>query len=413
MPKKYLQENIRKLDNTAKIFSLDYRNNANIFRISVVLKEDVNVNILSKALEISLKRYKAFKVKINTGVFWNYFEFNDKKIIVEEDKNFSCKSLNPKENNDYLLKVTYYKNKINLDMYHALTDGNGAIIFLKSIIANYLDLKNNIPIDETIISNVNYEDQYLKNYDKNLKEPFNFKNAYSLPQKFKKNTNNSYHYIININKLKSVCKSLNTTITEFLTAMYIYAIYLTLYKKETKKEIVVTVPIDLRGYYQVDTLSNFFVCTNINPKIKEKNLTVFEDILKSVKEEFKEKTKEFNIKKYLARDVKMGMNVAITVIPLFIKKSVMNFIGSIFKKSSTSTLSNVGIVTLEEKYKKEIDNIFALVLPTKLQKLKCTICSFDENINVIINSTIDDLEFEKNFLNLLQSKINNVKFNEF
>ena len=45
----------RKLDNVAKIFSLDDKNNTNIFRYSVVLKEDIDVNVLKSALEACAK----------------------------------------------------------------------------------------------------------------------------------------------------------------------------------------------------------------------------------------------------------------------------------------------------------------------------------------------------------------------
>lgn len=87
----------------------------------------------------------------------------------------------------------------------------------------------------------------------------------------------------------------------------------------------------------------------------------------------------------------------------------MKFFGTLVSKSSTSTLSNVGVIDIDNKYKKYIDNILVSVTPGKVQKIKCTICLFDKNLNVTINSNIDDAVFEQEFLKLLNSQINSIK----
>ena len=99
------------------------------------------------------------------------------------------------------------------------------------------------------------------------------------------------------------------------------------------------------------------MCTEINSKILEKNLTSFEEVLVEVHKDFQEKVQEDKIKKYLARDVRLGTNLPIRLVPLFIKKLFIKYAGSFITKSSTSTVSNVGIVNIEEKYQKYIDNI--------------------------------------------------------
>lgn len=410
MVKRNVNTSWRKLDNTAKIFSLDNKKNINTFRYSVIFKETVDVNILNKSVKIALSKYSSFKVKLGTGVFWNYLEFNPKEPIIKEENEIPCHYIDFKKNNEYLFKVTYYKKKVNLDVFHVLTDGTGAQKFLKAIIYNYLNLKYNLPFKElTTYNDINYQDQYLKNYDKTLKSDFNAQEAYQIKHKMKANINNTHHYIIDIDELKKICKNYNVTITEYLTAIYIYAIYLSLYKKKSKKEIIITVPINLRKYYSVDTLSNFFVGMNINPKIVENKLTTFDEILKQVHLEFKEKLDIKKVKSYVTKDVKLGTNIPIRLVPLFIKKIFIKFVVALVSKSSTSTLSNVGIVDIDDKYKKYIDNILVLVMPNKIHKIKCTVCSFDKKLNVTINSKIDNKNFEHTFLKLLQQRVDNIK----
>ena len=67
----------------------------------------------------------------------------------------------------------------------------------------------------------------------------------------------------------------------------------------------------------------------------------------------------------------------------------------------TSNVSNIGVIEFESKYNKYIDNVLMLVMPNKLQKIKCSICSYEDNLNITINSNINDLRFEKIFYELL------------
>ena len=399
----------RKLDNTAKIFSLDDENNTNIFRYSIILKHKINKNILKEALNKTLEQYNAFKVKLGTGLFWNFFEYNPKEPLIEKEDDIPCNHIDFKENNDYLFKVTYYKKKINLDIFHVLTDGAGASKFLKSIIYNYLNIKHKLNNKIDIDNKITYQDQYLKNYDKTLKNKTKESLAYQIKEKINTKINNTNHYIMDVKEVKEICKKFKVTITEYLTAIYIYAIYLSIYKKKSKKEIAITLPINLRKYYQIDTLSNFFVCTNINTKMIEKKLFTFEEILNAVHKDFEDKLDVDKVKSYLTRDVKLGMSLPIRLVPLRIKKIFINLIIKVAKRTSTSTLSNVGIIDINDTYKKYIDNILVLVMPNKIEKVKCTICSYDNKLNVTINSNIENNKLENKFLELLKEHIKSIK----
>ncbi len=393
MEKKKIKFNWRRLDNTAKVFSLDDKNNTNTFRCSVILKEKIIIDYLEQALSLALTEYPIFRAKVGTGLFWNYLEYNSKMPIIEEENDIPCQHINFRKNNNYLFKISYFKNKINIDVFHALTDGAGAISFFKAIVYNYLDLINNSQStkeDKHII--VNQQDEYLKNYEKNLKMNFESTDAFMLPGKIDKSINNTYHYILDIDSVKKVCKKYDISITEYLTSIYVYSFYKS-YDKIIDKEIVISVPIDLRKHYQVKSLSNFFTCMNINSRMIENNLTEFDEVVKQVHKEFKNNLSEEKLKYYLARDVKLGTQLYLRLIPLFIKKLFMKYAGKLVSKSATSTLSNLGIIDVDDKYKDYIDNFLMLVMPGRIQKIKCTVCSYGKNLNVTINSNIDDNDF--------------------
>ena len=131
----------RRLDNTAKIFSLSVDDDMSVFRFSALLKDKIKVDLLKRAVIKALEDYPEYRVKLGIGIFWNYLDFNNKGPVIEEENDIPCANINFRKNNDYLFKVSYYKNKINLDIYHVLTDGTGAIVFFKSLIKYYIDLR--------------------------------------------------------------------------------------------------------------------------------------------------------------------------------------------------------------------------------------------------------------------------------
>lgn len=409
MVREYLKNKWRKLDNTAKIFSLEADNNINIFRYSVVLKKNIDKNILLEAVNRALDDFPMFKVKVCSGVFWNYLEYNTKDVVISKEADKPCNEIDFKANNDYLFRVTYYKNKINLDIFHILTDGTGASYFIKSLVYNYLDIKYKMKVYKNNRDNVlEYQDQYLVNFDKSDKTKYETDLAYQIKGKIL-DVNNTYHFTVTVDDMKKVAKKYGVSITEFLTALYIYALYTSIYDGKSKKEIIISVPVNLRKYYNTDTLSNFFVCMDINPKLLERSVSSFDEALMLVHEEFSNKLTTDKVKSYLNRDVRLGLNLPMRLVPLSVKKFFITLLCKIINRTITSTVSNVGVIDIDEKYREYIDNVYVLVLPGKVQKIKCTICSYNGKLNITMNSNIDDFMFEKRFYELLKSYIESVK----
>ena len=114
-----------KLDNTAHLFPVIAGDDmTNVYRISVVLKEPVVGTILQDALDIVLPKFDGFNVRLRQGIFWYYFEENGKPAPeVREEDTYPCRYILQNRNNSYLFRVTYYQCRINLEVFHALTDG--------------------------------------------------------------------------------------------------------------------------------------------------------------------------------------------------------------------------------------------------------------------------------------------------
>ena len=131
-----------KLDNTANLFPvIAGEDMTNVYRISVILKEEIKPEKLQEALDIVLPKFDGFNLRLRQGVFWFYFEENGKKAPrVRKEDNYPCRFIVQNKNRSYMFRVTYYRCRINLEVFHVLTDGMGGINFLKELTYQYLRL---------------------------------------------------------------------------------------------------------------------------------------------------------------------------------------------------------------------------------------------------------------------------------
>ena len=61
----------RKLDNTAKLFPvMANKHRTNVYRVAVTLKEEIDGEILTKAVREILPWFEAFGVRLRKGFFW-------------------------------------------------------------------------------------------------------------------------------------------------------------------------------------------------------------------------------------------------------------------------------------------------------------------------------------------------------
>lgn len=401
----------RRLDNSAKIFPMSTgKKYSTVFRLSVLLKEEIQPEVLQKAVIETLKKYQFFKVRMKTGFFWYYLEYNTKNPIVEEEKDYPCKFINPKTNQGYLFKVTYFKNKINIDIFHALTDGNSGTTFFREIIYKYLELihKDELNIENRQIRKIEYdtEDSYMKNYDKKAKSNASGKTAYELRgRKIKLGAISVIHQIIDLDQLKAESKKYDSTITQYLTAVLMYAIYKQNYTKYNgKKPIKICIPVNLKKYFSSKTMSNFFSYITLVAQMEKQELDTFDKMIEFVKEEFKTRLTEEEIIKTMSTNVRLGNNILIKAVPLVLKNILVRLSYIIIRKYTTITYSNIGRIGIIGDYKKYIDYFLMLIAPEPVEKIKCSSCTFENKMVFTFTSILDDNKIEKEFYNFLTKR---------
>ena len=135
---RYKEPAWRQLDNAAKIFPTNSNKyDTKVFRFSCRLKEMVQPRVLQKALDKTMHAFPLYASIIRKGLFWYYFESSDIKPIIKQENHSPCGQIYDENIKGLLFEVTYYKKRINLEVHHALTDGVGALQFLKTLVLNY------------------------------------------------------------------------------------------------------------------------------------------------------------------------------------------------------------------------------------------------------------------------------------
>ena len=135
----------------------------------------------------------------------------------------------------------------------------------------------------------------------------------------------------------------------------------------------------------------------------------FEEIIKLVKKEFKEKLAEEEILKTMSANVKLGNNIFIKLIPLILKNIIVKLSYLEIRKHSTITYSNTGRVGIMGEYQKYIDYFLILISPDPVEKIKCSSCTFENKIVFTFTSILNNNKIEKAFYEFLKQKGINVE----
>lgn len=403
-------ERWRRLDNTAKIFPVIANENlSNVYRISATLKEEVDPGTLQRALEEILPQFEGFGVRLRKGFFWYYFENNKRMPVIERESTYPCKYIDPHNSQLYLFRVSYYGYRINLEVFHAITDGLGAVNFLKALVYRYLDLREDERTGSKVMQKIssdismNVEDSYVRNYKKTKKKKYSSKKAYCLTGKrLPLDEENVFHGYVDVKELKTAGKRYGVSITKFLTAALIWTIYKAyLEKKPGSQPIGISIPINLRAFFDSETMANFFAVTLVE-FLSEREDHTFEEILSRVSTQMDEKITKEKMEETISYNVSNEKKLLLRLTPLVIKWCALNLIFRRNDKAYTMTLSNIGPIQIDEEYRDRIE-VFQLMLGvSKRQPVKCGVCAYGDQVIVTFTSVFQDTKLADAFFQFFE-----------
>lgn len=402
----------RRLDNTANVFPvIANKNYSSVFRISVRLIHEVSEEILQEALVETLQWFPSFNVKLKKGVFWHYFENNKKSPVVEKEQTYPCAYIDPNTNNQFLFKVTYFRTRINLEVFHAITDGTGALNFLKALIYSYIKLMHKdrltkevleMPIVD-VVSDV--EDSYHKNYKKFSYKRVKSKSAYKIKgESLPISTMRVIHGEVSARAMIELCRQKKVSLTQYISTLIVWCIYREyLNEQPNSKPIQVNIPVNLRQFFNSTTEMNFFSYINIGINIS-KNEYTFEEILESTSEQFSNQLTKENLSQTISDNVATERNIFVRVAPLPVKNVGVRiaYMGS--GKANTFVLSNVGRIDVIEEFKEYIDKFEVLLSVSKAEPIKCGVCSYEDKLVFSFTTMLREAYLQRAFFRHLSQQ---------
>ena len=400
--------NWRKLDNAALAFPLvTGENDTRVFRFYCQLKEVVDSDILQQALDRTMEKYPLFQAVLRKGLFWFYLEHSHIRALVKPETEPPCSRLYIPDKKSLLFQVSYYKERINFEVFHALTDGTGAMHFLQELVQNYLILahpKENFPEigrdKKTGRGNIE-EDSFSQYYSSDIPKNREKKKA-AVKLKGEKLVHSDMHIsevVLSVKEVHQKARSYGVSITVLLTAVMLCSIREEIPKNQQKRPVTLMIPVNLRNYFPSQSMTNFFGWIEVGYTFSD--TTTFEEVLVDVKRQFEQELEKDKIAMHMNDYVRIEKNIFVRAVPLEIKKYFLMIGANLGSRSITAVYSNIGIIHLPEEYREYIRHFGIFASTNSLQMCSC---SYGDEMVLGFTSKIPDDSIQRNFRRMLSEE---------
>mgnify|MGYP002526214079 CR=1 FL=1 len=404
-----------RLDNAAKIYPAARSNTwSNVFRVSVSLKEDIDKETLRSALNVTARRFPSICARLRRGIFWYYLEQLSEPPKISEDSSYPLTRMSHKEISKCALRVLVYKNRLAVEFFHSLTDGTGAMIFLKSLTAEYLQQKYGVSIsnkngilgrlDEP--SEAELEDSFQK---------------YAGPIQASRKENDAFHisgtleaegflnltcFKIPVKEILDAAHKYNVSITVFLTAAFMHALQKIQAEQcpnvNKRKRIKILIPVNLRNVFESRSLRNFALYTTpeIDPRQGEYD---FSEICKIVSTWMSFDITKKTMSAKIATNISAERLLIVRLMPLFLKNIVMKAVyNAVGEKKSCFSLSNLGNQKVSEEMTPYVERFDFILGAQAKAPYNCGVISYGDTLNINVIRKIRESEMELEFFKVLQ-----------
>lgn len=403
------------LDNAAKIYPAARSHNwTNAFRLSATLKEEVDTKVLQSALDVTIRRFPSLGTRLRKGLFWYYLQQVSHAPAIRQELSYPLTRMTRKDLRDCALRVIVYHNRIAVEFFHSLTDGNGGVIFLKALVAEYLQQKYHlvIPAEQGVVGRLEepspeeLEDSFLKYagpvsasrrennawHLKGTPEPDGFLNVTCFQLPVAQVLEQAHHYCVSM--------------TTFLSAALMQAI-LNLQAQQIpnrryRKYVRLLIPVNLRRLFPSKSMRNFALYTTpeVDPKLGDYS---FEELCQIIQHRMALDVTPKQMSARIATNVKSEQVFLLKITPLFIKNLVMKAVFlAVGERKSCLCLSNLGQVTLPKEMESYVERLDFILSSQAMSPHNCGVLSYKDTLYVNFTRNIVEPNLEREFFLVLR-----------
>ena len=358
------------LDNAAKIFPAARRRNwSNVFRLSATLTEAVDKDALKCALEVTVRRFPSMAVRVRPGFFWYYIEQIPQAPEIVEEKSYPLVRMPFDDIRKCAFRVIVYDRRIAVEFFHAVTDGNGGLLFLKTLVAEYILQKYGVtvPCGDGILDRreepkkEEWEDCFFRHAGPHRASRAE-SSAFRIIEKrerdgYKTNTT----FILDANSIVEQAKRRGVTVTAYMAAVLVMAAMRVqeqqVRRRARRKPVKVVIPVDLRRMFQTKTLRNFalYATPGIDPRLGD---YTFDEICDSIYHQMRVQITPQNMSAMIAKNVGDEKPLLLRLAPLCLKNIIMKMIfNAVGESRSCFSFSNLGVVRTPEEFSRFVERL--------------------------------------------------------
>jgi len=404
-----------KLDNAAKIYPAARSQRwSSMFRVSATLKEPVDEAVLQSALDVTARRFPSIAVRLRRGVFWYYLQQLSRAPQILQEHSYPLVRMSRQETRQCAFRVIAYRRRIAVEIFHSVTDGSGALVFLKTLLAEYLQQKYGIAItaEKGVLGRLEepmeaeLEDSFQK-YSGPIRAPRRENDAWRL--KGTPETAGFLHVTclqLPAEQLRQKAREAKVSVTAWLCAVMMQALQDLQQQKipnrRYRKPIRVQIPVNLRRLFPSRTLRNFSLYTTpeINPRLGQYS---FQEICQIVWHTMGMEVNAKQMSMKIATNVESERILAVKVLPLFIKNAVMKLIFLLAgERKSCLSLSNLGVVELPKEMEPFIQRMDFILGSQASAPHNCGVITCGDTVYVNMTRNTREPELEACFCRVLR-----------
>ncbi len=396
-----------RLDNVAKIFPANSSaRDSKVFRFFCELRQPVDAGVLQAALDETVREFPFYCSVMKRGLFWNYLEESPLRPTVSLEDTPPCLALYYPDRKSLLFRVSYYGRRINLEIYHALTDGVGALQFLCTLVHHYLLEKHPGSFSEapprlsyTASRSQLWDDSFEKYYERPpLPRPTLTRGAYRLRgERLPEDRLAIVEGHLSVDALRACARARGATVTELLTAVLIRAIHAQMRLRDKTRSVVITVPVNLRNYFPSESARNFFTTINVGYDFSRRPDDL-DAITAHIHRSFREGLREDRLREHVNALCFLEHNIPLRLAPLVLKDRILHAAAQLAGRQATASFSNVGKVTMPREMEPYIHFFGAFTSPNQLQ---ASVCSFRDQYVICFAGPFRGHDVEREFFRSL------------
>ncbi len=351
-------------DIPSKLYPVLIRGNRGyMFRLEALMKEPVDPAALQQAVIDLAPRFPVMYSHLTKG-FFDYYHVpaHDFDVVVEQ------------ENPDRVLpavfdtdkpsfRLYYFGKKLNLDISHTHADGMGGMIFFKALLTRYFALRGFSPSQLEDVPDYRDTPKKEEVEDSNrtlLRRGKRHTRMESTACRLRTDTVpgllRDVCVAASIKEIKAYTKPRGITINDYLLAL-IYTAILPLYDKSTETlPIKLSVPIDLRGVFHVQSQRNFALYINLELHPQEE--MTFEETCVEMKKQMRAGTDRDRLIRLASSNARLAGNPLVKIVPRVLRdKVILKGFRVLGAAKITTTLSNLAYHTLAPEIEGEIERL--------------------------------------------------------